>query len=197
MKRKEGFKSLGETIEKTEKEIEKEVFLNIPNSLTLLRLVLTFLFVYMLFKDYSKAYLLAVFIIAALTDWFDGFFARKLNQKTKIGARMDQVIDRVFTGLIVIALLLNSFMNNTFQNIFLLLILTTSREIVAFPGFLVAVIRQKDVYRVKYIGKLTTFIQAFSLGAIILGVDWAIFIAIPTCIVGIIAGYDYLKYSFN
>ena len=95
-------------------EIEKEIFLNIPNSLTLLRLILTFVFIYLLFMNYSKLILIIVFIIAALTDWFDGFFARKLNQKTKIGARLDQLVDRVFTISIVLALIIYVLYNQTF-----------------------------------------------------------------------------------
>lgn len=181
-------------------EIENEIFLNIPNSLSLLRVILTFVFVYMLFSGYSKWILIIVFAIAALTDWFDGFFARKLNQKTKIGARLDQVTDRVFTIAVVIALIIYAFINNmqnNHQNVLLLLFLVCSREIVSIPGVLIAVVRGKDLYKVKYIGKLTTFVQGFALGAIILGVPWAVYLAVPTCIIGIIAGFDYLRYSLS
>jgi len=181
-------------------EIEKEIFLNIPNSLTLLRLILTFVFIYLLFMNYSKLILIIVFIFAALTDWFDGFFARKLNQKTTIGARLDQVIDRVFTIAIVLALIIYVLVNhlhNNLNNTLLLLFLICSREILSIPGVLIGVIRGKDLYKVKFIGKVTTFVQAFALGAVILQVDWAIYLAIPTCIIGIIAGFDYLRYSLS
>jgi len=181
-------------------QIEKEIFLNVPNSLTLLRLILTFVFIYLLFMNYSKLILIIVFAIAALTDWFDGFFARRLNQKTEIGARLDQVIDRVFTIAIVLAIIIYVIINhlhNNLENTLLLLFLICSREIVSTPGVLIGVIRGKDLYKVKYIGKVTTFVQAFALGAIILQVDWAIYLAIPTCIIGIIAGFDYLRYSLS
>lgn len=181
-------------------EIEKEIFLNIPNSLTLLRLALTFVFIYLLFMNYSKLVLIIVFAIAAWTDWFDGYFARTLNQKTKIGARLDQVIDRVFTIAIVLAIIIYAFVNNAnnnLENTLLLIFLICSREIVSTPGVIIGVIRKKDLYNVKYIGKVTTFIQGFALGAIILQVDWAIYLAIPTCIIGIIAGFDYLRYSLS
>lgn len=193
-------------IKTCETEIKKEIILNVPNTLTLLRLVLIFVFVYMLFMDYSRISILIIFSIAALTDWFDGYFARKLNQKTQIGARMDQVIDRVFTGGIVLALIIFVIINNQMTesifslsttNIFLLLFLSTSREIIGLPGFIITLIRNKDPYQVRYIGKLTTFVQSITLGAIILGVSWAIYLAIPTCIIGIIAGFDYLKYSLS
>lgn len=178
-----------------EKKENEEIFLNVPNMLTLSRLGLTFVFVYMLFFNFYKNYLIIIFAIAALTDWFDGFFARRLNQKTKIGARMDQVIDRVFTITVVSAILLHSFTHNIFDNTLLLVLLICSREMISTPGILVAIIRNKDLYRVTFIGKLTTFVQGFALGAIILQLHWAIYLAIVTCVVGIIAGLDYLKYS--
>jgi phosphatidylglycerophosphate synthase len=208
---KNGIKSVGKKVESeiktAETEIKKEIILNVPNSITLLRLVLLFVFVYMLFTNYSRISLVFVFVVAALTDWFDGFFARKLNQKTQIGARMDQVVDRVFTGVIVLALILyvivsnNGVIGNVFSlsptNIYLLLFLSSSREIIGLPGFVIAIIRNKDPYQVRYIGKVTTFIQAFALGAIVLGASWAVYLVVPTCIIGIVAGFDYLRYALS
>lgn len=188
--------ALKKIVSKEEKE-DKEIFLNIPNMLTLLRLGLTFVFVYMLFLNFYKNYLIIIFAIAAITDWLDGFLARKLNQKTKIGARMDQAIDRVFTITIVSALLIDSALHNKFENTLFLVVLICSREIISTPGVLIAIVRDKDLYKVRFIGKLTTFIQAFALGAIILEFSWAIYLAIVTCAVGILAGLDYLKYSIS
>jgi CDP-diacylglycerol--glycerol-3-phosphate 3-phosphatidyltransferase len=206
-KAKQKIKKIKQGIKKAKKEIKNEILLNVPNSITLLRLALIFVFVYMLFMNYSRISILIVFTIAALSDWFDGYFARKLNQKTQIGARMDQVIDRVFTGGIVLALMVFLILNSKISaehvflisptNIFLLLFLSISREMVGLPGFIIALIRNKDPYQVRYIGKVTTFIQSIALGAIILEVNWAICIVIPTCIIGIIAGFDYLRYSLS
>ena len=204
---KNGIKKVEQKIKNAEKNIEQEIILNVPNALTLLRLVLVFIFVYLLFMNYNIWIVFVVFAVAALTDWFDGYFARKLNQKTQIGARMDQVIDRVFTAIVVLALMFYVIVSNkgTIENIFLispkniylLLFLISSREIIGTPGFIITLIRNKDPYQVRYIGKVTTFIQSVTLGAIILGFSWAIYLAIVTCIVGIVSGFDYLKYSLN
>lgn len=204
---KKGIKKVESEIKKAEKEIKDEIILNVPNSITLLRLFLIFVFIYMLFMNYSRVSLVVVFAIAALTDWFDGFLARKLNQKTQIGARLDQVIDRVFTGGIFIALIVFLILNSknpaedifrlSPTNIFLLLFLSVSREIIGLPGFIIAIIRNKDPYQVRYIGKVTTFIQSIAFGAIILQVNWAVYLVIPTCIVGVISGFDYLRYSLS
>ena len=185
-------------MKKGKEEIKKDIIFNVPNSITLLRLILIFVFVYMLFTNKTKIYLFGIFAIAAITDWFDGYFARKLNQTTKFGARMDQVVDRIFTISIVASLIIFVLTNDNFNSKTIpLLFLISSREIIGTPGFFVNLIRKKDFYNVRYIGKLTTFLQGFALSAVILGINGSIFIVIPTFIVGIVSGFDYLKYSFT
>ena len=183
-------------IKKAGKELKKEVLFNVPNSLTISRLVLAFIFIYLLFANYSKWVLFIVFIIAAFSDYLDGFFARRLKQTTSIGGRMDQVIDRVFTGLIVGSLFVYYFLSGN-NYVVMLLFLTVSREIVGLPGLVVFMIRGKDFHIVRYIGKSVCWFQGASLGAIILGVNWAIYLVIPTCVIGIISGFDYIKRSFE
>ncbi len=67
---------------------------NIPNILTLIRIILIIPIVYYLELEYSNTvwYLL---IIAGITDYFDGFFARKLNKSSKIGAILDPLADKI------------------------------------------------------------------------------------------------------
>ena len=184
-------------INKTKKEVKKELLFNVPNTITLFRLILMFAFIYMLFKEYHIIALVSVFSIAALTDWFDGYFSRILEQQSYLGARMDYVVDRIFTIVIVLALIFYTYSHSTIDNILLLLMFTTSREIIGAPGFLIALIRKKDYYSVKYIGKVTTFVQSVTLGVIIFGFSWAIYPAIITCIFGIFSGFTYLKYSLS
>ncbi len=66
--------------------------LNVPNTLSFLRLCLTFVILNLL---NSYFYLLAflIFLVAALTDLLDGYLARKLNQKTRFGAWLDLAAD--------------------------------------------------------------------------------------------------------
>jgi len=200
-------KKVEKEIDTAKKELKKEVLLNVPNSITLSRLILSFVFVYILFENYSRVLIFFVFTVAAITDWFDGYFARKLKQTSKFGARMDQIIDRVFTVVIVGSLVIylmthgTTSYDNIFRlapdNVYLLLFLCCSREIIGFPGLFIALIRRKPTYNVKYIGKLTTFVQAFALGAVILELPWAIYLAIATGILGILAAFDYLRYSLS
>lgn len=76
----------------------------VPNILTLLRLIaaplvpLMFFFLSRPFADFAA---LALFLIAAITDWFDGYLARAWGQESRFGAAMDPIADK---AMVVIAL---------------------------------------------------------------------------------------------
>jgi cardiolipin synthase len=68
--------------------------INVPNALTLTRLLLTPLFVILLLRDQRFAALI-VFTLAGISDGLDGLIARWFNQRTVIGAYLDPVADKV------------------------------------------------------------------------------------------------------
>ena len=71
--------------------------MNLPNRLTILRIVLTFVFMFLLFSPGlpGKALALVVFIIACLTDFYDGYIARKYNLITDLGKLLDPIADKI------------------------------------------------------------------------------------------------------
>ena len=87
--------------------------MNLPNMLTLLRVFLTLFFIYFLYQDglLSKIMALIVFILASLTDFFDGYYARKHAIITRFGKIMDPIADKflmlsaffIFTHMHIIA----------------------------------------------------------------------------------------------
>jgi len=81
------------------------VLWNAPNVLTLLRIVLIPVFVVAYYLPQRWASMLAVglFVAAALTDWLDGYLARRLNQMSPFGAFLDPVADKL---MVVAALVL-------------------------------------------------------------------------------------------
>jgi len=81
--------------------------MNLPNKLTIGRLVLTVFFVAFLSTDthWGDVIALALFIIASLTDWLDGYLARKLNQMTNFGKLMDPLADKVLVASALICLI--------------------------------------------------------------------------------------------
>ncbi len=71
--------------------------MNIANRLTLLRIILTFVFMFFLFCHglWAKVLSLAIFIFAALSDFFDGRIAHKKNMVTDFGKLMDPIADKI------------------------------------------------------------------------------------------------------
>jgi len=77
---------------------------NLPTKLTVLRVVLTFFIMGLLFMPgpLPKALCVGLFVLAALTDWWDGWLARKTGQISALGVLLDPIADKV----LVIGLLL-------------------------------------------------------------------------------------------
>lgn len=73
--------------------------MNLPNKLTISRILLTFVFMFFLFSKgiYAKSFALAVFVIASFTDYYDGYLARKAGQVTNLGKILDPIADKVLT----------------------------------------------------------------------------------------------------
>ncbi|MEE8056825.1 MAG: CDP-diacylglycerol--glycerol-3-phosphate 3-phosphatidyltransferase [Pseudomonadales bacterium] len=79
--------------------------MTIPNTLTLFRIVLIPFFVLVFYLPYQWSFFAStvIFALAGITDWLDGYLARKLDQSTAFGAFLDPVADKL---IVVIALVL-------------------------------------------------------------------------------------------
>ncbi len=71
-----------------------------PNQLTLLRIILTPIFVLLLFSDApaNRELALLVYLLAAITDWYDGWVARRWGYVTRWGKFLDPLADKVLTS---------------------------------------------------------------------------------------------------
>ena len=80
--------------------------MNIPNAITTSRILLIPVFIAAFYLPYDWASVLATFIFAfaAITDWIDGYLARKLNQQSALGAIIDPLADKlmVISALLII-----------------------------------------------------------------------------------------------
>ena len=79
---------------------------NLPNALTLFRIFLVpFLVVVLLTKFEGREFVgLGIFLLAAITDFFDGWFARRYNQMTRLGALLDPIADKLLMSAAFISL---------------------------------------------------------------------------------------------
>lgn len=80
--------------------------MNIPNALTVLRVLLIPVFILLFYLPFSWSYWAAsaVFAIAAATDWLDGYLARRWQQGTPFGAFLDPVADKLMVAVALVLL---------------------------------------------------------------------------------------------
>ncbi|MEE9447376.1 MAG: CDP-diacylglycerol--glycerol-3-phosphate 3-phosphatidyltransferase [Arenicellales bacterium] len=80
---------------------------NLPNSLTVFRIaIIPVLVVMYLFHGWAwrEELLTGLFVLAAITDWLDGYFARKLNLSSPFGAFLDPVADKLIVSTALVLL---------------------------------------------------------------------------------------------
>lgn len=133
-----------------------------PNILTLLRIGIIPIFIVIFYLPFVWAHYFAalLFAIACLTDWLDGFLARKLEQSSSFGAFFDPVADK----LLVSASLLLLVGSPQLQFITLPAIVIVGREIVisALREWM-AELGQRTSIAVSYVGKIKTALQMIAI----------------------------------
>ena len=185
---------------KKEAKKAKSVLRNLPNMLTISRVIITFVVIYMIFAMYDIRITIAIFIIGALTDFFDGYLARKYNWRSEFGRKADMIADRfLWAGTALAFLFAYAFAGHLDLMHYMQLMFIMTREIVTAPFAIVALFSGTLMPKVRTIAKLTTFIQGFALPALILSVYYPIFsyISLPLSLVLLVMGFisasNYIK----
>jgi cardiolipin synthase len=126
---------------------------NIPNALTLMRILSVPAFVgFVLYGHHSIA--LAIFVAAGITDALDGMLARILNQQTTLGRYLDPLADKL---LLVSAVVVLSFQGRIPLWVSIIVV---SREVIISVGSLVIhLLRERVLIAPTWIGKATTVLQ--------------------------------------
>ncbi len=137
--------------------------MSFPTQLTVLRIILVPVF-YLLFAVLDPpqiAWAGAVFLVASLSDWYDGYYARHLNLVTPLGAFLDPLADKLLTSAAFIAF--------------------ASRGLV--PWWMVVVVIARDIYltlfrmsadsvgaqlKTSFFAKMKTFTQMVFIGLVLL-----------------------------
>ena len=83
---------------------ESSRVLTIPNLLSVARLFGVPLFLWLVLGPEADGWALAVLLVSGVTDWLDGYLARKLHQTSKLGQILDPVADRLYILAVVIGL---------------------------------------------------------------------------------------------
>ncbi|MCX8158987.1 MAG: CDP-alcohol phosphatidyltransferase family protein [Candidatus Pacearchaeota archaeon] len=180
--------------------MKKEKIINIPNIISILRIILTFVIIYFILMNFSRISIAIMFIIAMITDALDGQIARRFKMKSEIGRKLDMIADRFLViGVILFILMEHSITKSLTNYEFVQFLLIMTREIVAFPFAIIALASGNAFPKVRIIGKATTVLQGISFPMILLSSDYvifskiSIFFSILTAISGLISGFKYIK----
>jgi CDP-diacylglycerol--glycerol-3-phosphate 3-phosphatidyltransferase len=151
---------------------------NIPNALTMLRLVLIPVFVVVFFntpREQDKVAAFIIFAVASITDMFDGMLARKLNQITDFGKLFDPLADKV---MVVTAMVCQAIIG-VFP--WVAIIIVAAKELVMLFGGMFMLSKGVVVYS-NYWGKTA---QVFFIASLILSFFHPSLVAGNICVFGL------------
>ncbi len=146
--------------------------MNLPNTLTLIRILLTpFFFTALLYyaggDERFRILAIIFFTAAALTDAADGLLARLLNQRTALGKFLDPLADKLlllsgFLGVLFVGTL-------SYRPPIWVIVIVVFRDLFILGGLLVVFLATGSAHvRPNFLGKLTTAVQMATLIAILL-----------------------------
>ncbi len=171
--------------------------INIPNLLTLLRILLVPVFVMAVLYGYMDAALI-IFVIASITDAFDGLIARLFHQKSVIGSYLDPVADKTLIIAVYLCLAVTDIIPVW------LTVIVISRDIIILAGFMIVFFIAKErITEVKpsIISKITTFLQLTSVFFVLLNKGaihhYLLYLLISTAVFTVSSGLDYIRKGFK
>jgi len=149
--------------------------MNLPNKLTILRLIMIPLFVavfYLTVIPYNYIISAVIFVLAAFTDFLDGYIARKYHLVTNLGKFLDPIADKVLVSTALIVMLLplptESAIIPFYGAIAVAIIL--ARELIV-SGFRIVAASNGKVLAADKSGKVKTFTQDVAVVILLFGAD--------------------------
>ena len=143
--------------------------LNVPNALTLMRIFLVPVMVVFFYLPFQGHLIVAagIFTLAAVTDWFDGYLARRLGQMTPFGAFLDPVADKL---MVSVALVLLVERHNDLLFTLAACVIIGREIVVSALREWMAELGKRTSVAVSFIGKVKTAFQMVSI-IVLLAVD--------------------------
>ena len=146
--------------------------MNLPNKLTILRLLMIPVFAavfYLTIIPYNYAISAVIFLLAAFTDFLDGYIARKYNLVTNLGKFLDPIADKVLVSTALIIMLLPygaTVILPFYAGIAVAIII--ARELIV-SGFRIIAANRGKVLAADKLGKIKTFIQDVAIVVLLVG----------------------------
>jgi CDP-diacylglycerol--glycerol-3-phosphate 3-phosphatidyltransferase len=161
---------------------------NLPNVVTLIRITLVPLFVYLYLINPGEMNLSAafVFLLAAVTDGLDGYLARRRREITRFGQLIDPIADKLLISAALLALVEAGLVSTWLALIIL------GREF-AVSGLRILAAAEGKVIAASLWGKVKTVTQISAVMAFFLGISWAPVVMWLAVVVTIISGVRYFQ----
>lgn len=178
----------------------KLILSNIPNFLTISRIVITFIVIYMIFTHASLIAIVVLFVIGALTDFFDGLLARKFKWVSEFGRKSDMIADRfLWSGTALAFIISYGIFRQLDWTHGIQILLIMARELITLPFAFVAFFSGTHLPQARYIAKVTTTLQGFALPALILSINYPLWIyfSAPVSVACAITGFKSALYYIN
>jgi cardiolipin synthase len=146
-------------------------FLNIPNLITLARILLTPLFVFSLVNG-RRGTAFAVLVAAGITDLMDGFAARQLKQRTRIGFWLDPAADKLMITTAFVALTVPALAAPLTLPLWLTAVVIGRDIIIAIGAGIITLVRGPRIFPPSIAGKICTVFQVLTVWATTFELAW-------------------------
>ena len=172
--------------------------LSFANKITIFRIILVPVFIAVVLyyspeKDYLRFVALGIFMFAIISDIIDGYIARTRHQKTKAGAILDPLADKL---LVMSAFICLYKIGIFFQHVHFpawLVIAVISRDTILLLGVMIVYIFQSFTIEPSLWGKAAIFLQVACIIGVLL--QWSVtsYLWIPTLVLAGVSGVDYMR----
>ena len=171
----------------------------IPNIITFIRIILIPIILYLLFSENPNIVLIAglLFIVSSVSDYFDGYLARTLNQSSKLGTLLDPIADKLLIASVIVVLVDTGVISNIHVVPAIVILL---REI-AISGLREFLAKLNTDMPVSKLAKYKTTFQMVSLSILIISLGfelndllWKIGLITLwiAAIITLLSGYNYM-----
>jgi cardiolipin synthase len=171
--------------------------MTVPNLITILRIILTPIFIIYLLNDKPLPALI-LFILAGISDAADGLIARVFNQKSKLGAFLDPLADKILLISAFVVLAVKGYLHSW------LTVIVISRDVFILLGVLILFLNSQDfAFKPSILSKTTTCLQLATV-FVALSADYLPFLQqfsdylfLATGLLTVVSGLHYMRHWFR
>lgn len=169
---------------------------NVPNILTIIRIILIPFFVFLFFSDlpHNMSFALVIFIIAGMTDVLDGFIARRFNLVSDVGKVLDPLADKMMLLSVLICLT-----STGLVPLWILILIMLKEMVMIYGGVYLYFSNTQIIIPSNKYGKLGTLMFYFAIFLVLIHVNKlvttiSLYLAV---LLAVIAFFNYLKIALK